>query len=222
MKRRKDFRLVTIFASLAFIVAAGVFIKQLPSSGISGDLKGNDLKDNESEVNETVSQRAHIVDQLFLQATTMLHAKRYELAVLPLHQLLQIAPKMPEAHVNMGYAQLGMERHKIAEDFFRTAIELMPEQVNAYYGLALALEGQNDLEGARGAMRTFVHLSDKDDPYVRRAQAAIWEWSSASADKVSSFEGNSSANSSNSADSLAVAKTVGRNKSMDEIERTTD
>lgn len=43
---------------------------------------------------------------------------------------------------------------------------------------AVELEAQGDIGGALGAMRTFVHLSPPDDPYVRKARAALWEWQS--------------------------------------------
>ena len=109
----------------------------------------------------------------------MLHAGQHELAVTALHEVLRLAPKMPEAHVNMGYALLGLQRYGAAHDFFITATELRPTQANAYYGLAVALEGLHDLEGALGAMRSFIHLTSADDPYLRKARAALWEWESA-------------------------------------------
>ena len=33
---------------------------------------------------------------------------------------------------------------------------------------------------ARGAMRTYAHLAPKDDPFRRKAEAALWEWESGS------------------------------------------
>ena len=33
--------------------------------------------------------------------------------------------------------------------------------------------------GAVGAMRTYVHLTKPNDPYLRKAQAALWEWEAA-------------------------------------------
>jgi tetratricopeptide (TPR) repeat protein len=92
------------------------------------------------------------------------------------HRIMQLAPEMPEAYVNMGFALIGMKRYKEARDFFESATLLRRNQVNAYYGLAVALDGMGDLEGALGAMRTFVHLSKEDDPFRRKAEAAIWEW----------------------------------------------
>ncbi|MBF0439983.1 MAG: hypothetical protein HQL93_12810, partial [Magnetococcales bacterium] len=112
----------------------------------------------------------------FQEGAMMLHAKRYEYAVTAFHWVLQRAPEMPEAHVNMGFAMIGLERFQVARDFFQTAIELRPNQDNAYFGLAMALEALKDMEGARGAMRTFIHLSKKDSPFLRKAEAALWEW----------------------------------------------
>lgn len=120
--------------------------------------------------------RAAEVDARFKQAVAMLHAKQYEHAATALHRVLELAPGMPEAHVNMGFALIGLKRYAAARDFFEAAIDLRPAQVNAYYGLAEALEGLNDLEGALGAMRSYIHLSRSDDPYVRKARAALWEW----------------------------------------------
>ena len=116
------------------------------------------------------------VDERFTQAVVMLHAKQYEPAVAALHRVLELAPRMPEAHVNMGFALLGMGRPQAAGDFFRSAIELRSSQANAYYGLALAAEAQGDLPSALGAMRSYLHLSVADDPYRAKARSALWEW----------------------------------------------
>ncbi len=108
----------------------------------------------------------------------MLHAREHEHALTAFHRVVELAPDMPEAHVNMGYALLGLRRFEAARGFFESATALRSRQVNAYYGLAVALEGMGDLPGAVGAMRTYVHLTAKDDPYLRKAHAALWEWES--------------------------------------------
>lgn len=115
----------------------------------------------------------------FQQGVVMLHAKRYEEAITAFHRVIKLAPEMPEAYANMGYALLGLQRYEAARDFFESATALNPNQVNAYYGLAEALEGLNDRSGALGAMRTYVHLAPADDPYRRKAESAIWEWDEA-------------------------------------------
>jgi tetratricopeptide (TPR) repeat protein len=112
----------------------------------------------------------------FEQAVLMLHAHRYDHAITALHRVLELAPEMPEAHVNMGYALLGLQRADAARGFFLAAIELRPSQANAYYGLALAAEAQHDYETALGGMRSFLHLATADDPHRVRARSALWEW----------------------------------------------
>lgn len=116
----------------------------------------------------------------FNQGVVMLHAREYEYAVKALHRVLELAPRMPEAHVNMGFALLGQAQHAVAADFFTAAIDLHPGQANAWYGLAVALDELGDREVALGAMRTFVHLAgEAEAPFLPRARAAIWEWQAA-------------------------------------------
>jgi Flp pilus assembly protein TadD len=131
--------------------------------------------------------RAREVKQRFEQAVAMLHARQYEHAVTALHRVIELAPGMPEAHVNMGYALMGLARHDAARDFFSDAIDLQPEQANAYYGLALSLERLGDLEGARGAMRTYLHLARHEtDHHLAKARAALWEWEAATSQPAAS------------------------------------
>lgn len=125
----------------------------------------------------------------FDQAVLMLHAKQFEHAATALHRVLELAPRLPEAHVNMGFAMLGLQRPDAARDFFDGATALRPEQANAYYGLALAHEARGDLELAVGAMRSYLHRAgDADAAHLRRARSALWEWESQlQARRVSSF-----------------------------------
>lgn len=121
------------------------------------------------------------IDARFRQGVAMLHAGQHEHALVAFHRVLELAPRMPEAHVNLGYALLGLRRHAAARDFFQGAIELRPSQSNAYYGLGIALDRLGDGAGALGAMRSYVHLAPPDTPQARKALAAIWEWESARA-----------------------------------------
>jgi tetratricopeptide (TPR) repeat protein len=115
--------------------------------------------------------------QRFEQAVVMLHARQYDHAITALHRVLELAPRMPEAHVNMGYALIGLQQPQAAGGFFQAAIDLNPRQANAYYGLALVAEAQQDYESALGAMRTYLHFSAAEDEAHRtRARSALWEW----------------------------------------------
>lgn len=126
---------------------------------------------------EHVNQkRADEISRRFAQGAALLDARRFEEAAGELHRLLALAPRMPEAHVNMGFAMLGLGRHAIAQSFFDVAIALRQDQRNAYFGLALALHGLGDLPRALGAMRDYVQLSEPGDGYLAKANAAIAEW----------------------------------------------
>jgi tetratricopeptide (TPR) repeat protein len=113
----------------------------------------------------------------FNEAVVMLHARQYEHAAVALDRVLRLSPSMPEAHVNMGYALLGLKRPGQARSHFDRATTLRPEQANAYYGLALAFEAEGDLAMATGAMRSYLHLArDERAEHLARARAALWEW----------------------------------------------
>lgn len=124
------------------------------------------------------AQRAQEVRVRFEQAVVMLHAKQYEHAVAALQRVIALAPRLPEAQVNLGFAWLGLHDAAQAQRAFEAAIDLRTDQANAYYGLAMALEQRGDLPAALGAMRSYLHLSRADDGYRVRARAALWEWES--------------------------------------------
>ena len=107
----------------------------------------------------------------------MLQARDYNGAVTGFQRVLELAPDLPEAHVDMGYALLGLGRAKEALDSFDGATALRPDQANAYYGMALAYEASGDLATATGAMRSYLHLArNESEAHLRRARAALWEW----------------------------------------------
>ena len=133
---------------------------------------------------QAIAPHADEARRRFDQAVVMLHAKQYEHAVTALHRVLALSPQLPEAHVNMGFALLGLKRVEEARDFFDGATALRPNQANAYYGLALAYEAGGDLSMATGAMRSYLHLARDERPeHLRRARAALWEWEQASKPK---------------------------------------
>jgi tetratricopeptide (TPR) repeat protein len=122
-----------------------------------------------------IAKKREEIRKRFDEGVIMLHAKQYEHALTAFHRVLQLDPQMPEAHVNIGYALLGMGKAKAAADFFDTATVLRPNQLNAYFGLGEALMQLGDKLGALQAMETYMHRSKPDDPFRRKAEAAIWE-----------------------------------------------
>jgi cytochrome c oxidase subunit I len=173
--RRRDVRWSAIALTAALTVTLGTLLAYWPTD--SGDVvtaQGANL--HKVATGPATQKGKSEIDSLFTQGVTLLNARQYEAAAGQLHRVLELAPKMPEAHVNMGFALLGLQRYDMARTSFENATALKRDQLNAYFGLAVALEGLRDLPGALGAMRSYVHLSKTDDPYLRKANAAIWEW----------------------------------------------
>jgi len=169
MKGRKTFRICLILATLSGIALVGALIDSTGTSGVEDEKSGVKMSD-------AASRSVH---QHFQQAVVMLHGKQYELAVQSLHEVFALQPRMPEAHVNMGYALLGLGKYQAARDFFESATDLRPSQYNGYYGLAIASEELGDTASAVVAMKAFVHLAPSEDRFRRRAESAIWEWETA-------------------------------------------
>ena len=115
--------------------------------------------------------------EIFLRAAHMLAVGRHQEAIAELERARLLRPRQPEVYVNLGFAKLVEGEFRAAEQHFRTALDLQPSQVNAYFGWAESLEAMGDIEAALGAMRTFIHLAAEDDPFLRRAHSAVWEWS---------------------------------------------
>ena len=176
--RQPDVRRKAIALTAVLIIALGVLLAYSPGDRNSAvavssadpvaDPKGHAIQMRKAEI-----------DRRFANGVTLLNAKRFEESAAEFHRVLALAPQMPEAHVNMGFSMVGEKRFAIAKDSFNTAIDLNRNQINAYYGLAVALEGLNDLPGALGAMRSFLHLNKSDNAFVIKANAAIWEWGAA-------------------------------------------
>lgn len=150
-------------ASLAILVGGGI-IALLPGMA---PLRAD---------GHVAEKRRAEIDQRFAQGVVMLHTRQYEPALAAFHRVLELAPDMPEAHVNAGFALLGLGKAAAARDFFDEATNLRRDQINGYYGLALALEALGDTFGAMQAMETYLHRAPAGDPYRRKAEAAVWEW----------------------------------------------
>jgi tetratricopeptide (TPR) repeat protein len=175
----RDARWRALALTLIAIAAGGLVIAAVSEGSLFGwrfSATRAPVLDVQGKATDRTRQEIH---ERFQQGVIMLHAKQHQHAITAFHRVLELDPAMPEAHVNMGFALIGLERYGAARDFFDSAIALRKEQANAYYGLAVALDGLRDRPGAIGAMRTFVHLSAAEDPYLRKAQAALWEWEAA-------------------------------------------
>ncbi|HXI88212.1 MAG TPA: redoxin domain-containing protein [Parvularculaceae bacterium] len=97
-------------------------------------------------------------------------------AAMAFKKASEINPEAADARANLGFALIELGSLDAARANFEAALTLNPQQFNAYYGIAEALEAQGDIEQAAGAMNTFLYYATPDDPFRRKAEAALWEW----------------------------------------------
>lgn len=163
--RRPDPRILGVVLMVTLVAGGGYLLDRWINGGGRADLKAH-----------VDQKRREEIDIRFKQGVIMLHAKQPEHAMTAFYRVLELAPKMPEAHVNMGFALLAQKRYKEALVYFDNATELNRNQLNAYFGMAEAQEGLGNYQGALEAMEAWLHRAAADDPFRRRAEAAVWEW----------------------------------------------
>lgn len=166
----RDVRLRAGLLTLILVVMLASLVQFWPETTTSS--KDNAAKDmDQADTLEDSQLKRH-----FDWAVTQLRSGHYQQAIDGFRAVLEQTPAMPEAYTNIGFALIELEQYAQAQASFQTAIDLRPGQVNAYWGLAVSLEGLCDIPGAIGAMRTYLHLAPPDDPFQVKANAALWEW----------------------------------------------
>jgi thiol-disulfide isomerase/thioredoxin len=170
MKRRRN-----LILTMVPVVSAGIFVL-----GWIFSTSGYPEIDGETPPELATPLAGKVgFSEVFALGVHRLQVGRAKDAVVAFEQARKLRPGQPEVHVNLGYSNLIDGDYGAAERSFRTAIDYRPNQVNAYYGWAVSLDALEDPEAALGAMRTFIHLADENDPFLRKARAAEWEWSEA-------------------------------------------
>jgi len=100
-----------------------------------------------------------------------LQMQNYKDAVDPLEQAIQINPKSPEAHLNLGNVYDGLKRYDDAVREFKKVIELQPtnapaaKQADPWYNLGSVYYKQRKWPEAISAYQKSAALNPKD-PYV--------------------------------------------------------
>lgn len=124
------------------------------------------------------AKHAAMIKGHFDQAVALLRAKQYNDAITALDEILKIQTNIPEVYTNRGFAYLGLTEFKLARSAFERAIDMNVALANAYYGLAIACEGENDLASAIDAMGGYIRLTDPNDKHLTKARESISIWES--------------------------------------------
>ena len=176
MSGRIDKRRTLIPVALILTIAGGAAIQfHVADSGRNAETALPQAGNETGDARAIADPHAMHVQQRFEDAVALLQAGHFEYAIAALREVLAIKPGLPEAHINMGYALLGMGNSSAAASHFETASDLRPSLYNAYYGLALAERDNGNETKALAAMQAFAHLADQGDRHLPRAQEFIWE-----------------------------------------------
>jgi Flp pilus assembly protein TadD len=100
------------------------------------------------------------VPALFAQALAHHRAGRLSEAVGYYHQILALAPELPEVHTNLGAALAAMGKLADAEVAYRSAIRLKPDYVQAHNNLGNTLKSQGKFNEAEAALRRAIALME--------------------------------------------------------------
>jgi len=168
-RRQRRSHLLAAASVMVVILVVGMILEFLPGSG----------PEIRTAPQQAASNGVTPFGQAFARGIEAMRLGDAQAAAAAFDQARAINPHVAEAHANLGFAYLAMERASEAAGAFDRALTINPRQINAYYGHAAALEAAGDRKGAMGAMRTFVHLAAKDDPFRRKALSALWEWEAA-------------------------------------------
>ena len=120
-------------------------------------------------------QRKAETKRRFEQGVAMLQMKEYQHAVTAFHRVLELDPKLPEAHINMGFAFYELGDYPGAQRFFEGALSLAPLLNNARYGLAISLQAKGDPAGATAALQGYLAAVDVNDPFRAKALSRLQE-----------------------------------------------
>ena len=118
MSSRKDIRWFALLLTLVSVIGVGALINYLPTT-VMGDAALPFTR-----VARSKQLAAHRLPQDFGQGVELLESRHYKSALTVWHRVLEYAPTLPEAHVNMGFTLLGLGRASDARDFFHTAHHL--------------------------------------------------------------------------------------------------
>ena len=181
LPRRLRRSVLTLGTAVGAVVALGLVLQHVESSGsFSPPMSQKPRPADAGAVGATKAQDPFAA--AFQEGITGLRSGDAHAALKAFETARSVRPHVAAVHANLGFTLLELSRPGLAREQFEIALSIRPGLANAYFGLAAAEEGLGNVTAAKWAMRSYLHLSAKEDERFRRkAAAALWEWAGAGA-----------------------------------------
>lgn len=99
------------------------------------------------------------VKKLFEEGVTASRANDFDTAIGKFNEAAAVMPNCFDCFYNIGYAEAQKKDYAKSEDAFKKAIELKPDYVEAYNGLATIYNAQKRFDDAQAASQKAAELS---------------------------------------------------------------
>jgi arylsulfatase A-like enzyme/Flp pilus assembly protein TadD len=115
-----------------------------------------------------------VANELIREGILLLHEEKYEESVARYQKLLELEIESFEIHLNLARGLLALRSFREAETHFAEAIERLPDQVEAWQGLAQARSDRGDLPGALAVLKDAEAAIPEEASFHQREGALLW------------------------------------------------
>ena len=153
-----------VVASLAFSAPAqrsnrvGVLIPGSPDQSIEQLVDQGRIEEARERLRERMAAEGKTARTLLIRATISYREELYEKALQDLRRSFALNENAPEVHKLMGLCLTKLEKPKMAEPFFRIAVELAPDDFMAHFYLGLHHYTTNRFEAAEREFNKVIKL----------------------------------------------------------------
>jgi tetratricopeptide (TPR) repeat protein len=111
--------------------------------------KGGASADVSKEDAAKMAARAAAVKAAFAEGATLSNSGKYDEAIAKFNEVLKEVPKCPECYIGIGASNASKKDYAAAEAAYKKAIELDPNAIDAYNGLATIYNDQKKFTEAQ-------------------------------------------------------------------------
>lgn len=111
--------------------------------------KGGGAGEMSKEDAAKMAARAAAVKTAYAEAATLSNSGKYDEAIAKFNEVLKEVPKCPECYIGIGSSNAAKKDYAAAEAAYKKAIELDPNAIDAYNGLATIFNDQKKFTEAQ-------------------------------------------------------------------------